>query len=78
MNSVRITFRIEDETGRKAAVEFSSEGFTTTTEGPLYPSEIALVADVVNLVKRTNHFPPTQKHSAPIAVGAPKGKGDLR
>ena len=75
MNSVRITFRIEDESGRKATAEFSSEGFTTTTEGPLYPSEIALVAEVVALVKRTNHFPPVQKPNAPVAAGASMGKG---
>lgn len=67
MNSVRITFRIEDETGRRAVAEFSSAGFTTTTTGPLYPSEIALVADVVALVKRTNHFPPIKTNSAPGA-----------
>ena len=78
MNSVRITFRIEDESGRRATAEFSSEGFTTTTEGPLYPSEIALVAEVVALVKRTNHFPPAQKHISPVAAGETKGKGDLR
>lgn len=70
MNSVRITFLIEDETGRRAVAEFSSEGFTTTTTGALYPSEIALVADVVALVRRTNHFPPAQKSKAPVAAGA--------
>lgn len=65
MNTVRITFQIEDETGRRASAEFSSEGFTTTTTGPLYPSEVALVADVVALVKRTNHFPPAAQTNQP-------------
>lgn len=77
MNSVRIIFRIQDETGRTAEAEFSSEGFTTTTTGALYPSEIALVADVVALVKRTNHFPPTQKSNSPVAAGEFK-KGETK
>ena len=69
MNTVRITFRIEDETGRQAAAEFSSMSFITTTTGQLYPSEVALIADVVALVKRTNHFPPI-KPNAPVAAEA--------